>query len=230
MIDNFSALIKGHHRDFKDFSVVGHTLEASSKIYGLRVDSVHTDVVQMASGLTNMNDQNVDGNASNEGDGGGGNNDDGNESTAAVAPVKKTTKRPRKTIHTVTKNKDTINQKLDTHCMSEATFAKLNSVVGDINSSHRLMNYILPTKESELLHLSSTPFWDVKDHVVENAADLMTADEVDDGRGTDLWMDKIDVSQTVNLNFNSLDFPRQLLVRPNMSGYRITDTPIDEES
>lgn len=52
LIDNFSALIKRHHKSVHDFQVVGSTLEASCKIYGLRVDSVHTDVLHMATGLT----------------------------------------------------------------------------------------------------------------------------------------------------------------------------------
>lgn len=52
LIDNFSALIKGHHRELKDFSIAGSTLEASSKIYGLRVDSVHSDVLNIANGLS----------------------------------------------------------------------------------------------------------------------------------------------------------------------------------
>ena len=51
LIDNFSALINKHHKSLNSFQIVGSTLEASSKIYGLRVDSVHTDVLRMTSGL-----------------------------------------------------------------------------------------------------------------------------------------------------------------------------------
>lgn len=51
LIDNFSTLIAKHHKTLKNFQIVGSTLEATSKIYGLRVDSVHMDIIRMSSGL-----------------------------------------------------------------------------------------------------------------------------------------------------------------------------------
>ncbi len=51
LIDHFRVLIDKHHKTLSSFTVVGSSLEASSKIYGIRVDSVHADVLRMSSGL-----------------------------------------------------------------------------------------------------------------------------------------------------------------------------------
>lgn len=44
--------MENHKKSVKNFRVYTTTLEASSKIYTLRVDSVHTDIIRMSSGLT----------------------------------------------------------------------------------------------------------------------------------------------------------------------------------
>lgn len=51
LIDNFASLVHRHHKSMQDFQFIGTTLDASCKIYGLRVDSVHADVMNMANGL-----------------------------------------------------------------------------------------------------------------------------------------------------------------------------------
>ena len=71
LIDNFAKLIQNHHRKMCNFQIAGVSLEgspiqfrvasnridnslsfpASSKIYGIRVDTVHTECVRLASGL-----------------------------------------------------------------------------------------------------------------------------------------------------------------------------------
>lgn len=54
LIDNMANLCRGHHKSLKNFQIVGSSLEATTKIYGLRVDSVHSDIVRMSSGLGRM--------------------------------------------------------------------------------------------------------------------------------------------------------------------------------
>lgn len=132
----------------QNFQVAGSTLEASSRIYGIRVDSVHNDVMHMATGLIGMEGPLIT----------GGRVSSNDAQLTTSSPAKRARKKTQ--ISTVTRNKDTINAKLDTICLTEPTFAKLNSVVGDINSSHRLLNYVLPTIRSELIHFSKHPFWD----------------------------------------------------------------------
>jgi condensin complex subunit 2 len=51
IIDSFAKLIKKHHHSLSNFQVAGSTLEASAKVYSLRVDSVYTDVVRMCNDL-----------------------------------------------------------------------------------------------------------------------------------------------------------------------------------
>lgn len=51
LIDNMANLCRNHHNTLKNFQIIGSTLDATSKIYGLRVDSVHSDVLRMTSGL-----------------------------------------------------------------------------------------------------------------------------------------------------------------------------------
>lgn len=52
LIDNFASLVRKHHKTMDDFQLLGTSLMASSKIYGLRVDSVHTEVVNMSNLLS----------------------------------------------------------------------------------------------------------------------------------------------------------------------------------
>lgn len=52
LIDNFASLVRKHHKTMDDFQLLGTSLMASSKIYGLRVDSVHTEVVNMSNVLS----------------------------------------------------------------------------------------------------------------------------------------------------------------------------------
>lgn len=147
--------------------------------------------------------------------------DNGNNDPEAAAKPQTQKKVPRRkrAVHTVTKNKDTINAKLDTMCISEPTFAKLNTVIGDINSSQRLMNYILPTYRSELIHHSSRPFWDSTDHeeVIFNH-DKLTEDIVN-------------AKHMITLlpGLRSFELDKDHKLRTVESGYRITDTPFEEE-
>ena len=51
VIDLFAKLIKNHHHSLSNFQVAGTALEASTKVYGLRVDSVFNDAVRMNADL-----------------------------------------------------------------------------------------------------------------------------------------------------------------------------------
>ncbi|KAJ6636639.1 hypothetical protein Bhyg_15230 [Pseudolycoriella hygida] len=94
-------MVQRHHKALGSFQQVGSMLEASSKIYGMRVDSLHDDVFHLHSGL---NRQNVMENA--------------NENVAEYSiptflgeKSQDTTKRRKPTIVT---NKDAINAPLET--------------------------------------------------------------------------------------------------------------------
>lgn len=48
LIDKFSLMVANHHRYIRDFKFVSTTLEATSKVYELKVDSVHGDICRLA--------------------------------------------------------------------------------------------------------------------------------------------------------------------------------------
>lgn len=54
IIDNMAKLARNHHRTLQNFQIVGSSLEATTKIYGLRVDIVHSEVLRMSAGLGRM--------------------------------------------------------------------------------------------------------------------------------------------------------------------------------
>lgn len=217
LIDNFSALIAKHHKSLNNFQVVGSTLEASSKIYGLRVDSVHTDVMRMSSGLmqkrhANRNDdsiaENDDGNsAANTTQTGGGTGTENEEQSRAKR------KRTRKVASTVVKNKETINAKLETYSFTDPLFAKLNSGIGDLNRSDRLLQNVLQTIDSELCLNMNRKFWDSSE---PKPTEFM--DEYEYG-------DEPIISMKTKLEISKTD-----VLRPQYTGYKILDTPAEEDS
>ncbi|XP_061394506.1 condensin complex subunit 2-like [Musca vetustissima] len=222
LIDTLSTLLDRHHKSLNNFKVAGSSLEASSKVYSLRVDSIHTDVLRMSAGLNaqKFNEKQLQNDDDDEDDvatGGEGGNDP-NASAAGVEgaekqPAQKKQKKKRNLVSTITKNKDTINARLDTVPLQDPVFGKLNSIVGSINSSNRLMNNILLTTESELRLRTTFAIWDSKSLPVcdyteevplstENEADLASCDRL------------FKIS-----NVNDME------LRPMHGGYVISDTP-----
>lgn len=136
-----------------------------------------------------------------------------NDAQTAPSPARRIRKKTQ--VSTVTRNKETINAKLDTICLTEPTFAKLNSVVGDINSSHRLLNYVLPTIRSELIHFSKHPFWDSTEYP------------------TVLLVQTVDYAcMSSNVTNNMIMLSSDLTLRRHaaVQSYRITDIPaVDTE-
>ncbi|XP_075149522.1 non-SMC condensin I complex subunit H isoform X2 [Haematobia irritans] len=222
LIDTLSTLLDRHHKSLNNFKVAGSSLEASSKVYSLRVDSIHTDVLRMSAGLNAQKFNEKQANDDDDDDvatGGEGGNDPNAEAAGAdggPAPEKekqKKQKKKRNIISTITKNKDTINARLDTVPLQDPVFGKLNSIVGSINSSNRLMNNILLTTESELRLRTTFPFWNAQSLPVldyteevaistENEGDLAPCDRL-------FKISRVDDMQ----------------LRPLHSGYVISDTP-----
>lgn len=130
----------------------------------------------------------------------------------APKPAKK--KRVRKTLSTVTKNKDTINAKLDTIPLPDPLFSKLNSIMGDVSSSNRLLLNILETNDSDLKLTLDDKFWDDADgEAVEYRDDnIYECDE------------ESTFEMPVPLNVTS-----QHRIRQQLSGYMVVNTPIDDD-
>lgn len=220
IIDSFSKLMQKHHKTLQNFQIAGSTLEASAKVYGLRVDSVYLDTMRMSSELSRQSAkalgkkrqdeiEEVDerGRSNQENDPNVGNDGQSKE----AAPKKKQKK--RRNISTITKNKETLNAKLDTVPFTDPFFAKLNSVVGDINSSKRLMQNIIPTQNSLLKLRQNNKFWD---KTSAKAVDLEIEINLNDLAITSL--DCISGPLRENLNLQG-----------SLSLYVISDTPLETD-
>lgn len=201
-----------HNKMMKNFQIVGSTLEASSKIYGLRVDSVHMDTVRMTAGLSR---QKATARADDGDDGGNdqsmiepNNEIDVNEQRSDRPQPKK--KKTRRMVSTVTKNVDTINGKLETVPFTDPVFAKMNSVVGNVYSTNRLLYSILPTENSQLLLRSDYLSWDFTpaEEITEFEYDLETP------------LNEFKLAEELKENH---------VLRPRNGGYKILNTPADDD-
>lgn len=130
-------------------------------------------------------------------------------------PAPKTRKkRVRKNVCTVTKNKETLNARLDTNPLPDPLFSKLNSIMGDVSSSNRLLLNILRTGQSSMKLTLDNHFWDPSEcepieYKEDNLYEYTDADLLD---------------QSIQLNI-----PSKYKIRQQLSGYLITNTPIDDD-
>ncbi|KAM7354244.1 non-SMC condensin I complex subunit H [Cochliomyia hominivorax] len=229
LIDTLSTLLERHHKSLNNFKVAGSSLEASSKVYSLRVDSIHSDVLRMSAGLNaqkfkekslDEDDDDEDNEAENRVATGGDGSNDPNASAAGLEGNEKQkpkAKKQRKNLSTVTKNKDTLNARLDTVPLQDPVFGKLNSIVGSINSSNRLMNNILLTTDSELRLRTTFLIWDAQqlpscDYTEE--VDLHTENEAELAPCDRLF---------------KMRRPEDIKLRPLHGGYVISDTPQEKD-
>ncbi|EDV99066.1 condensin complex subunit 2 [Drosophila grimshawi] len=218
LIDTLSSLLDRHHKTLSNFKMAGSSLEASSKVYGLRVDSIYLDAMRMAAGLSarTLTEQQLNAAADRDdsiaGNAEGGSADDIEPAQAAAPKPKKRTRKA-----TVTKNKDTLNARLDTAPLQDPVFGKLNSTVGSINASNRLMHNVLPTLDSELRLRTNYVFW--------NSEELPT--EVKDYISVDPEIKNLDTQSLVSAEWaiKLRRYDQQLMLRPLHSGYIITDAP-----
>lgn len=206
LIDNFSRLIDRHFKSVGSLQTAGSMLEASSRLYGLRVDFMHRDVMSMATGLINV-------------DGAGLPSAADATLTTLLSGLPSPSKRPRRKCnvagHTITRNKDTINARLPTVSLVEPTFAKLNTVVGAINSVNNLFACgVLGSVRSELKHFSQEPFWD--DQTRYEPIDRLLDIDEHDFAGT--------AEETTDID--AIDIGKDLvLLTGQLQGYQLTDTP-----
>lgn len=126
-------------------------------------------------------------------------------------PVRKK-KRPNRVVSTVTKNKDSINAKLETTAETDAIFAKLNSTVENNNSAKKLLQYVLSSQASELRLRMNYKLWQSNDAPVNDLNDPDTFDEP-----------VVDLPE-INWNPTSTD-----VLRPQLSGYVISNTPAEDD-
>ncbi|SPP85963.1 condensin complex subunit 2 [Drosophila guanche] len=226
LIDSLANLMDRHHKKLSNFKMAGTSLEASSKVYGLRVDSIYIDAMRISAGLSartltdkQINDADADdGGGAHDGAPADGEGDDaaagssGQQQAAAPKP-----KRQKKNVSTLTKNKETLNARLDMMPMQDAVFGKLNSTVGSINASNRLMHNILPSVDSELRLRTTHKVWDATEETNE-----LVDSETLSARGQE-WPDTALCSaEWLHKLANHVD---NLILRPLHTGYVITSAP-----
>lgn len=128
------------------------------------------------------------------------------------SPKVKQKVKKRRHVATVTKNPDTLNARLDTHPLVDPFFAKLNSMVGDINSSKRLMQNIIPTKESNLKLRQNVLLWD-KSETTDFEDGIINYEA--------LGPEEVTTISTVTNHIEDL------LLRSGLKNYRICDLPLE---
>lgn len=146
-------------------------------------------------------------NSNGDGDGDGNTTQNQGDAQPKPPPVKK--KRTKKAVSTVTKNKDTLNARLDISQMPDALTFRLNLILSESSKADKLLLNILETKVSDV-KLTSSPFWEN-----EESEPFDMIDDVYDGPFTAL-----------PLTFNSN--PR-LSLRQQLSGLKLLEKPILDE-
>ncbi|XP_022231386.2 LOW QUALITY PROTEIN: condensin complex subunit 2 [Drosophila obscura] len=223
LIDSLANLMDRHHKKLSNFKMAGSSLEASSKVYGLRVDSIYIDAMRISAGLSartltdkQINDADADDGGSPDGAPGDGEGGDAAASKQQKAAAPKP-KRQKKNVSTLTKNKETLNARLDMMPMQDAVFGKLNSTVGSINASNRLMHNILPSMDSELRLRTTYKMWDA----TEDTDELMDSETLS-ASGQE-WPD--DALCSAEWLYKLVNHADNLVLRPLHTGYVITSAP-----
>ncbi len=137
--------------------------------------------------------------------------DQPNPSDEEQRPVRKK-KRPNRVVSTVTKNKDSINAKLETTTETDAIFAKLNSTVENNNSAKKLLQYVLSSQSSELRLRMNYKLWKCNDA------------PVNDLNGTDVFDEPVVELPDIDWIPKSTD-----VLRPQLAGYVISNTPAEDD-
>ncbi|XP_033248519.1 condensin complex subunit 2-like [Drosophila miranda] len=210
LIDSLATLMDRHHKQLNNFKMAGYSLEASAKVYNLRVDSIYKDALRISAGLNARPLKSLP-----EGPPGDGEDADAAPNQQQQAAPKP--KRQKRNLSTVTKNKETLNARLDMVPMQEAIFGKLNSTVGSINASNRLMHNILPSVDSEIRLRTTHKFWDS----TEETDELMDSETL--SAGTKEWTnEELCNAEWLPKLYNHMD---KLNLRPLHTGYVITSAP-----
>ncbi|KAL5285984.1 NCAPH family protein [Megaselia abdita] len=213
IIDTLSNLMSNHHRALNNFKVAGSSLEASSRVYGLRVDCVHTDVLRLTHGLSKKKVMDIDAEPDIDEVGGGDNDNEVRPEGEAGEnqqknPKKK--KRPRRQVATVTKNPDTINGKFDTTPLADPIWGKFNSVIGGVNSPNHFLQNILFSEGGGLKMTSNYNYWEKEDS--EEHSEKQDIKEI-------IKLDLIDIPKYQEVDLN------ECVLRATQTGYKITNAP-----
>lgn len=169
-----------------------------------------------AKALTKKNRLNLEENEESEKENEGNINDENNDDATDKSPKQRQKAKKRRQVSTITKNPETLNARLDTFPLVDPFFAKLNSMVGDINSSKRLMQNIIPTIDSNLKLRQNVKFWDLKETV---NIDLNEQQDYHKSR------DESDIVTVTSVSGSIAN----TVIRNDLKDYRICEMPLETE-
>ncbi|XP_033249331.1 uncharacterized protein LOC117188894 [Drosophila miranda] len=210
LIDSLATLMDRHHKQLNNFKMAGYSLEASAKVYGLRVDSIYKDALRISAGLNARPLKGLP-----EGPSGDGEDADAAPNQQQQAAPKP--KRQKRNLSTVTKNKETLNARLDMVPMQEAILGKINSTVGSLDASARMIHNILPSVDFEMRLRPTNKICDD----TEETDELMDSETL--SAGTKEWTnEELCNAEWLPKLYNHMD---KLNLRPLHTGYVITSAP-----
>lgn len=125
--------------------------------------------------------------------------------------VKRKEKRKKRVSSVITNNPSTLNAKLETIPFTDPFFAKLNTIVGDINSSNRLMQHMVDTKNGALQIRTDVKFWDP---TLEAPVKVDENENYEDREVVRVFAENVD---------------ENLALHHNLRGYVISDKPAESD-
>ncbi|XP_055301390.1 condensin complex subunit 2-like isoform X2 [Sitodiplosis mosellana] len=208
LIDVLDTLVRNHNAYIRNFRNIGISLDATMKIYEVRVDSVCNDVHRLRYGV-GSNARNVPNAKNDPADINDQNCDDQMEET----PQKRRKQRKkRRTVNMNIAREYHMNAPLNMISLPDDLTYRLNEISGDAADANRLFTTILPTKNALLQLFAKDKFFSTRVYdPLEFQDDCMY-------ENMEIVILPID-----------LRFGEQLPIRQMLSGYRIQDNPIDDD-
>ncbi|XP_033241904.1 condensin complex subunit 2-like isoform X3 [Drosophila miranda] len=189
LIDTLANLMDSPHKKLSSFRMAGSLLQVLCKVYGLRVDSIYIDACRISAGL--------------------------NARTLTGLPEGPPGDGEERNLSTLAKNKEKLNARLDMVPMQDPIFAKLNSTVGSLDASDRMMHNILPSVDFEMRLRPTYKFFDD----TEGTDELMDSETL--SAGAKEWPDEeLCNAEWLHKLYNRTD---DLNLRPLHTGYVITN-------
>lgn len=145
IIDFMTYLIKKKDKEMSNLQVASTSLDVSAKIYGFRVDGVHTDMLKMIGGLDKQEKKNDDENANGQGE----NGQDGGEGNNAADQIAQKKKKKR-SMRNILSNEDALKGNVD-------VINPISLIMGDGDSqtTDLLFQAMLPSHENGNIYLHS---------------------------------------------------------------------------
>ncbi|KAJ0178133.1 hypothetical protein K1T71_005956 [Dendrolimus kikuchii] len=143
LIDFMTSMLKRHDSRMENLQTASTVIDASTRIYSFRVDSIHYEVLKMAGGLIKAT-QSKRGKKDDE----QGTQDEG--ASAEKDTNAATRKKKKKSRGAIAANPETLNGDFESNDFIDPFFERLAATTGDVTSSNRAFNATLPIDDKTL--------------------------------------------------------------------------------